>query len=419
MLIFSRFLYVLGTRGYFGLIHFAALFSGKAKQWVQGRRGWEEQLKAKLPFDAPTLWMHCASLGEFEQGRPVLEALRQRNPSLKVVLTFFSPSGYEVRKDYKLADVVCYLPPDTAHNAASFLSIVKPTLAIFVKYEIWYFMLRELHARGIPTVLISANLRKPSGLLMAIYREAYGFLRHVFVQHASNMAVAKTVLGLQAVTVAGDTRFDRVGAIAEDAGPLPDIEKFVAGRFCFVVGSSWPADEALIAQAWQAWQQGSASVLIVAPHNPHAAEVAALLQQYGSRAVTYSNLAHAHAAHNVLVVDGVGMLSKLYRYANLVWIGGGFTSGIHNVLEAAVYGKRVLFGPKYSKFREANDLIEKGAARCVTTAQVLVAELEAAHAGGPAYVQACAAAHTYVQESRGATNIIVEKLAELKLIAAQ
>jgi 3-deoxy-D-manno-octulosonic-acid transferase len=414
------FLYTLGVQAYFAVIRIAALFSGKARLWVQGRKDWRAALAKAYQPGGQTLWMHCASLGEFEQGRSVLEAIKNRWPEMRIVVTFFSPSGYEVRKNYTVADHVCYLPPDSPRNAADFLNLVQPTLAVFVKYELWWHYLRALQREGIPVALVSANVRRPPLPLRPFYKQLYGLLDYIFVQHTDNAQVVRTIFGFDNVAVSGDTRFDRVAQIAAEARPLPDIEKFVNGRLCFVAGSTWPSDEKLLQQAFKQFEaQGKRPyVLIIVPHETDLDSVNAIAQQWGNQAVRYTEIETTDAHHNVLIVDRVGLLSRIYRYAGWVWVGGGFDYGIHNTLEAAVYGKKVFFGTKYGKFREAVDLIALGAAQCITQTDALAQALNEAYAQTAAYLEACKAAGQYVQRNTGATDVIVEKLKELGYLPA-
>lgn len=408
-------IYNLVVQSYFAIIHLAALFSGKARRWVLGRITWRQQLAEQYKPGGPTVWMHCASLGEFEQGRPLLEAIRTQYPHIKIVVSFFSPSGYEVRKNYTGADYVCYLPADGKRNAADFIQALKPTLAIFVKYELWWHYLDALRLAKVPVVLVSANVRQPPLPLLGFYKRLYGMLNYVFVQHADNEAVLHQSLGYQNVLTTGDSRFDRVTQIAAEARPLPEIEQFVNGRFCFVAGSTWPPDEKLLMEGVKLWEANIEHpyVLIIVPHETDADSVEAIAAQWGKLAIRYTELGKAQPHHHVLIVDKLGLLSRIYRYAQLVWVGGGFSYGIHNTLEAAVYGKPVLFGPKYAKFREAVDLIEAGAARSITQPAVLAAAIAEAFEQSAAYRHSCAAAAAYVRQNVGATGRILQKLQAL------
>ena len=365
--------------GLYGLLlRLLAPFVPKAAAWVAGRRGLLAHIAHTLaPDSAPRVWFHCASLGEFEQGRPLLEAYRQAHPGTKLVLTFFSPSGYEVRKDWPGADYVFYLPLDTRHNARAFLDAVQPRLAVFVKYEFWYHFLSETHRRGIPAIVVSAIFRADQ----VFFRPWGGFFRkiltrfaHIFTQNEASASLLRG-LGLARVSVAGDTRFDTVVATA--AAPtqlLPVVDAFVAdGAPVLVVGSSWPEDLPVLLPLLRRYQRELR--VLVAPHeitetNLRLVEAAlpGLVQRYSQ--ATTDTVAQAR----VLLFDNVGLLSQLYRFGEYAYIGGAFGKGLHNTLEAAAFGLPLFFGPTYTKFQEAVDLAEMKCAFPVHNA----AELEAA-----------------------------------------
>jgi 3-deoxy-D-manno-octulosonic-acid transferase len=402
---------------YGGLIRLvAAMGNAKAQLWVAGRRAWRERVSSFEP-GGPTLWMHCASLGEFEQGRPVLERLKQMVPGLKVVLTFFSPSGYEVRKDYAQADLVCYLPDDSPANARDFVSTIRPTLAVFVKYELWYYFLRELRNQSVPAVVIAANLRPGESFdapgIRFWYWRVFGFITHVFTQDTGGVQVALLV-GAQAASAAGDPRFDRVVAIAEQAERVPYITEWIAGRPCLVAGSVWPKDIELISKALSLLKvkTGHDVAVIWAPHVTSPDLVRRFVAQHGGQ--TYADLAEPTSigAGTACWIDRVGLLARLYQHADLCYVGGGFGAGVHNTLEAAVWGKRVLFGPKHTRFNEAVGLISAGAAASVRSAQDLSVELEALVRREPALLESGARAAQYVREHAGATAKITEALVQ-------
>lgn len=309
------------------------------------------------------VWFHAASLGEFEQARPVLEAYRLRHPDTKVLLTFFSPSGYEVRKNYPLADRVAYLPMDTPRNARRLLDAYRPVAAFFVKYEFWYNYLRELRRRQIPTYLFSAIFRpeqyffRPYGRwFLKQIRLCY---RHIFVQNEKSLQL----LARHSIdaTLAGDTRFDRVHQIAQAAEPDAVVKHFLQGHDgpVLVAGSTWPPDEQLLARLHEC-KEWFPSRIIIAPHEIHEEHLRSIEALFPD-SVRYSHLSGSDStASPVLIIDNIGILSKLYRYATVAYIGGGFGVGIHNILEAVAYGKPVVFGPNYHKFQEAHDLIDLG-----------------------------------------------------------
>ena len=324
-------------------------------------------LREKIDRNAKYIWFHASSLGEFEQGRPMIEKIKAEHPEYKVLLTFFSPSGYEVRKNYKGADVICYLPFDTPFRVKKFLNLANPAIAIFIKYEFWGNYLRELRKRGIPVYIISAIFR-PDQLFFQWfgkpYRKMLSYFNHLFVQDERSMKLLNE-FGITNVTVTGDTRFDRVLDVRKQARELPFIKRFLESKegkrpIVMVAGSSWPQDEAIFIPYFHEHPEMK---LIIAPHEihrEHLLSIEAMLKRPSVR------LSEAHeddlADKDCLIIDSFGLLSSIYRYGQIAYIGGGFGVGIHNTLEAAVYGIPVIFGPKYQKFMEAVQLLEaKGA----------------------------------------------------------
>jgi len=350
-------LYSLGIKLYGLAISVTASFQEKAEKWKSGRKNYFQNLPHGLEG---CIWIHCASLGEFEQGRPVIEALKEKT-SKKLLLTFFSPSGYEIRKNYPAVDAVVYLPLDTQGNARKFLDHFKPSCAIFVKYEVWHNFFREMQKRSIPHYMISAIFRKDQ-----IYFQSYGgwFLKtlkgvtHIFCQdeHSEKLLLSH---GLERVSVAGDTRFDRVKKLADSFTLVEKVEKWLNGRRALVAGSTWPTDEELIAESLAKAPEELA--LIIAPHEIKTQKIDRLKQRL-THTDQYTTWKVGDKPSRVLIIDTIGLLGKLYRYGDVAFIGGGFGAGIHNTLEAAVYGIPVVFGPKYEKFREAVGLKEAGAA---------------------------------------------------------
>jgi 3-deoxy-D-manno-octulosonic-acid transferase len=350
-------LYSLGIRLYGLGISVAALFQEKASKWKSGRKNYFPSLPKGLEG---CIWIHCASLGEFEQGRPIIEALKEKS-SQKLLLTFFSPSGYEIRKDYQGVDAVVYLPLDTMSNARKFLDHFKPSAAIFVKYEVWHHFFREMQNRSIPHYMVSAIFRKDQ-----VYFQSYGgwFLKtlkgvtHIFCQdeHSEKLLLSH---GLEQASVAGDTRFDRVKKLADSFTPVEKVENWLNGRRAIVAGSTWPEDEELIAESLAKVPEDMA--LLIAPHEIKPQRIDRLKRRI-SNTDQYTTWNEGDKLSRVLIIDTIGLLGKLYRYGEVAFIGGGFGAGIHNTLEAAVYGIPVVFGPKYEKFREAVGLKEAGAA---------------------------------------------------------
>jgi 3-deoxy-D-manno-octulosonic-acid transferase len=406
-------LYRLATQAYFLAIRIAAMFQPKARLAIEGRRALLQHIKNSLKIEPrPRIWMHCASLGEFEQGRPVLEALRQQYPGHALILSFFSPSGYEVRKNYEGADYVFYLPFDSPSSSRRFLDIVTPALAIFVKYEFWYFLLQGLEQRKIPTLLIAAIFRQDQGFFKwygALQRRMLRAFTHLFVQDASSLQLLSGI-GVANATEAGDTRFDQVLQVAARQTVLPIADSFCTdGQPVLIAGSTWPEDEELLDDALK--QLPASWKLILAPHEVDAKHIAALTQRFGDRAVLWSEWAEGAVDRRVLIVDRVGVLSQLYRYGRVAYIGGGFgKDGIHNVLEAAVYAVPCLHGPIYQKFLEAEELLNAGGSRVVKSAKELCDQIESWEADEAVYQQAATSARQYVASKAGATRQIMNYL---------
>jgi 3-deoxy-D-manno-octulosonic-acid transferase len=416
----STIIYNLGIRGYkAGVALAAATGNAKARRWLEGRRNWRSALEQHLSHAGPIVWVHAASLGEFEQGRPVLEAIRQEYPHCKVLLTFFSPSGYEVRKDYPGADYVCYLPLDTQRNARDFIRIVKPALAIFIKYEFWYHMLTSLYREKIPVLLVSGIFRpgqaffKPYG---GMFRQLLRQFNHIFVQNRESVSLLEQA-GIKHIALAGDTRFDRVWALQQEERSLPGIGAFVGTQQAVIAGSTWETDESLLA-AWWKKQDRQGRCLIIAPHEIDAAHIHKLMALF-PEAVRYTEWVKKEDKQQgrVLLIDNVGMLSVLYRYATVTYVGGGFgKDGIHNILEPATYGKPVLFGPVFHKFPEAAALIAAGGGISIHDLGTFDAQVEKLLLDGPARLKTGALAKNYVAENKGATGKILQYIQEKRFL---
>jgi 3-deoxy-D-manno-octulosonic-acid transferase len=410
-----KLLYDIGLKAYNGLLTVAAPFNQKAKLMLQGRENQFEKLEqAFIGNTAPVVWFHCASLGEFEQGRPVIEAFKAAFPEYKVMLTFFSPSGYEVRKNYSGADFIVYLPLDSASNARKFISIVQPKLAVFVKYEFWHYYLQELEQRHIPILSISAIFR-PEQVFFKPYGEFNrNMLRrftHIYTQNQTSLELLQTI-GVTNATIAGDTRFDRVLQTAATIKPIPLVDAFTRGSDVFMVGSSWPADMEVLLPLIQKYR--STIKFIIAPHEINENSIVTLMQQLGEGAVRFSQADAATIAnYNVLVIDNIGMLSALYSYGTYAFIGGAFGKGLHNTLEAAVFGLPLFFGPKYSKFQEAVDLVKLGCGFPVNNADELLTAFEKIHTTPGARKTITDTEKQYVQEQAGATTQIMADIQRL------
>ena len=337
----------------------ASLFNKKVKKMWAGERQAVKVLKEKVDPEARYIWFHAASLGEFEQGRPLIEHLRETHPEYKILLTFFSPSGYEVRKNYEGADIICYLPLDTIRNARRFLRAVKPVMAFFIKYEFWYNYLHILQHRGVPTYSVSSIFR-PDQIFFQWYGRQYGRVlkcfTHFFVQNMESKALLAK-LGITDVDVVGDTRFDRVLQIKEASKQLPIVEQFTAhAQKVFVAGSSWLPDEEIFIKYFDIHKDWK---LIIAPHvisDEHLSQIFELLK--GRRVVRYTEATEDNVKDaEVLIIDCFGLLSSIYHYGTVSYVGGGFGVGIHNVLEAAVWDIPVVFGPNNKHFQEAQGLM--------------------------------------------------------------
>lgn len=398
------------------IIAIFALGNKKARAWIEGRKNLFAELDQKLAPSDRIIWMHCASAGELEQGKPVLEQLKTQYPQYKLLVTFFSPSGYEVGKKYKAADLIAYLPLDTKANAVRFLDLVRPELAIFVKYEYWYHHLKTAAERHIPLLLVSAIFRKNQPFFKSygdFYRSILGFYNRIFVQDSESQQLLESI-NISNCIVSGDTRFDRVAAIAANFSELALIKRFVQDDRILVAGSTWPDDEQLLADFYHSYT--GKLKLIIAPHEINKAHIDHLFSLFPN-AIAYSQLEQSFKEASVLIIDNVGMLSRLYRYATLTYIGGGFNkSGIHNTLEAAVWGKPVLFGPNYHKFKEARDLVDRKAGFSITNAEELKRIATELLRDEVLLQQSSTIARSYVEENRGATQKIMDYIQANRLL---
>ena len=415
----ALFLYNLFLIFYKTGIKVASLKNNKAKLWLAGRENIFtklEQWRSQLPEDQKIIWMHCASLGEFEQGRPLLEKFRENNTDHKIVLTFFSPSGYEVRKNYKGVDEVFYLPIDSKINAQKFITTLKPTLVVWVKYEYWFYYLTALKKKNIPVILISAVFRKSQPFFKwygKMWKQILQSFDKIFVQNTESVSLLQTIGFAQNTAVIGDTRFDSVIDIAKKNAPLPDVLlNFVKNSKVIIAGSTWEEDEEELVHYANTNKQIK---FIIAPHEIDEERIADLKKLF-QNSILFSQLTDTYVNEQVVIIDNVGMLASLYRLADVAYIGGGFNdSGIHNILEAAVFGKPLIFGPVYDKFFEATQLVEAGGAFSFTNAleleellhRLLKDEVFSQIAG-----EVC---KNFVYKNGGATNKIMEFLYEKRL----
>ncbi|HKL38748.1 MAG TPA: glycosyltransferase N-terminal domain-containing protein [Bacteroidales bacterium] len=409
-----RLIYLFAIQCYYLLVRAATLFNSKAREFIRGRERWFTDLESNTAGWGPTIWFHCASLGEFEQGRPLLEELRARDPEVKILLTFFSPSGYRVRKNYPQADYVSYLPLDTPRNARKFVDLVRPEKVFFIKYEYWYFMLRRLYRRNIPVYLVSAIFRKDQLFFRwygGWFRHMLHFYSHLFVQDAWSRDLLKAH-GIDPVTVSGDTRFDRVQKIAAGAPAFPFLERFMGDSMLVVGGSTWPPDEELLIRYYH--ETHESLKLVIAPHEVHKQNIRRLLTRFKQEEVLVwsENGEGDPGKARVLIIDTIGMLSSLYGYGTLAYVGGAFGKGLHNILEAATYGVPVIFGPRHQKFREANELVERGGAFAVSDYAAFKVLMDSFLAHPQQLEEAGAIAGSYVKTHAGATRLILSKISE-------
>ena len=405
-----KFIYNLGVSLYTSTIWVLSLFNKKARLWVKGRRKWQEKLRQGINPGDRIIWFHCASLGEFEQGRPVIEALKKEKPGYKIILTFFSPSGYEIRKNYKHADLVLYLPSDTIENSRRFISQVNPAIAVFVKYEFWNNYLSELKRKNIPLYLISGIFRKEQYFFRWYGNFFRGILKNftwLFVQDQQSSDLLKKY-GIENTILAGDTRFDRVMQIAGSAGEIPWLEKFKSGEKLFLAGSSWKDDEEIIVSYINKYPERMKWVF--APHEIHPSNIERLEKLFKVKAVRFSEFTDESSDARVLIIDNIGMLSSAYRYAYIAAVGGGFGKGIHNILEPACWGIPVMFGPRHTKFREAMDLLEEGGAMSFNGYNDFAEMLDKLITSETLYRKAARAAGSYVKENTGATDKIMKAI---------
>lgn len=432
-----KFLYHLFITVYPIAARLLSFSNEKAKLWVKGRQSiFNELEKVFANNTAKVVWMHCASLGEFEQGLPIIEQLKLQQPDTKFLITFFSPSGYEVRKNYLGADWIFYLPMDSAKNAKRFYDIVKPSLVLFVKYEFWFYYLQQAKQRQIPLLLVSGIFRDNQVFFKwygGFYRKMLQSFSYCFVQNQAS-ADLLTSIGVTNISVSGDTRFDRVKEIAARFSPIKIVEDFIGNEPVIVAGSTWLEDD----KELQHYAKKHPHIrFIIAPHDIQQSRIDECVGLY-KNVVLYSDLVDRLQTiddsqpltvdrrpstvdgfvSNVLLINNIGLLSKLYHYATICFVGGGFgDEGIHNVLEAAVYGKPVVFGPVYDKYIEAEELIEAGGGFTVDNALELEAKFNELLNNNELYLKACTNAGNYVASKVGATEEIVSYILERRSLS--
>ncbi|WP_455674604.1 3-deoxy-D-manno-octulosonic acid transferase [Phocaeicola sp.] len=389
-------------------VKLAALFSEKPAKMVKGHREVFDLLRDKIDRNARYIWFHAASLGEFEQGRPLIERIRREYPEYKILQTFFSPSGYEVRKNYQGADIVCYLPFDTPRNVRRFIELANPCMVFFIKYEFWQNYLNRLHKKGIPVYSVSSIFR-PNQIFFRWYgrdyRKVLKTFAHLFVQNEVSKKLLAEI-GVTNVTIVGDTRFDRVLDICAAAKELPLVKAFKGNSMTFVAGSSWGPDEDIFIKYFNEHPELK---LVIAPHVVSDSHLKEIMDKVKRPCIRYTEASEENVAKaDCLIIDCYGLLSSIYRYGEISYIGGGFGVGIHNVLEAAVYGIPVIFGPNNKKFREAQHLLEKKGGFEINNEEDFNALMDKFLADAGYLQQAGKAAGDYVKNNSGALEKIIE-----------
>ena len=416
-------------------IQFAGIWNEKANMWIKGRKDLFEKIKKSLPAEyssstTETIWMHCASLGEFEQGRPLLEQIKKDFPHYKIVITFFSPSGYEVQKNYAGADHVFYLPADTAENAKRFIGLINPTLVLWIKYEFWFYYLHTLKEKQIPVLLISGAFRDDQPFFKwygNFWKEMLSSFKHIFLQNRQSQILLEN-LHFKNTTLSGDTRFDRVIAIAENFEEVALIKEFCAGSKVVVAGSTWEDDEAELVHFAKTNKHIK---FIIAPHEVDKENMVDVKKSFPnsiffSELIKYNQQSENHklstvnyplSTDNCLIIDSIGLLSRLYKYADITYVGGGFgDDGLHNILEAAVYGKPVVFGPEIERNFEAEELIECCGGITIENALELEKILNELFNNETELIRRSEAAKNYVYSNAGATEIIMNYIQENRLL---
>ena len=407
-------MYTLCIYIYSFVVRMAAIFGHtKAKRLVEGQKQVWTQIQTRLQPNERRIWIHCASLGEFEQGLPLMEDIRARYPQYRILVTFFSPSGYELKKDYSGADYVFYIPFDTRRNAGRFVRLVNPEIVYFIKYEFWYHYLKTVKQRETPLYLVSAIFRPGQVFFKwygGWYRRFLSAFTHFFVQNEQSKDLLAGI-GYSNVTVTGDTRFDRVCRIFDNARQIPEVEQFVNGHPCMVAGSTWSSDEEML--TWYINRENRPIQWIVAPHELHDSQINHLMESINIKSVRFSQLQGKNPAdYQLLVIDNFGMLSSLYRYATVAYIGGGLdeNNGIHNALEAAVYGIPVIFGHVYDEYQEAVDLVALGGAIPVNNYTEFAQQLNSLLDNTDKAKQVGDIAGAFVASGRGATAKVLEEV---------
>jgi 3-deoxy-D-manno-octulosonic-acid transferase len=400
-------LYTLAIRVFGLLVWGAAGFRRAARLWVEGRRGWYRRLREDFRGKENVVWFHAASLGEFEQGRPIVERVREEYPDHPILLTFFSPSGYEVRKDFDKVDSVHYLPLDTPGNARKFLDVVRPKIAVFIRYEYWYNFLGAMFRREIPLIMVSSIFRKDQVFFKpygAWFRTALRQISHFFVQNQESLELLESI-GVSSKSLSGDTRFDRVWDAAQEKREFPLVERFLAGRTCLMAGSTWPFDDQLLKEIVPAFPDLK---FVIVPHHVDGANIRRIMDLFEGEVALYTQGEDQELENRqILVVDTIGILTYLYRLADLTYIGDGFGAGIHSIMEPAAFGMPIFFGPNYHSFQEAVDLVERKGVFAVQDQKELVEGIRRFADDEGARQEAGRICRQYIQEKMGATDRVM------------
>ena len=409
------FLYRFFIRLYVLAIQLVALFNGKARKWVMGRKNLLNTVAHSIKNNEKKVWFHTSSLGEFEQARPVMERFKKEFPEYKIVLTFFSPSGYEIRKNYEGADYVFYLPADTSTNARKWLDTIQPEQVFFVKYDFWFNYIHEVYKRNIPIFFFSVKLRKNQYFFKwygGWFRKQLHKINYFFVQDQTTLELLHSI-GCSNVIVSGDTRFDRVLSVTQHAREFPVAAAFVQQAQVVIAGSTWPVDEEMLKSFIV--KQSKDYKYIIAPHEIHEDRIEALMKIPGKKAVRFSQADTENVkAADILIIDSIGILMHLYNYGHVAYIGGGFGKNVHNILESATFGVPVIFGPNYHKFQEIHDLIALQGAFPINDYAQFEQQLLRLLNDSTLLKKTSAICATFVKDSAGATERIFESLHQSK-----
>ncbi len=402
-------LYNIGVWSYYQGVKVASLFNEKAKLWLVGRKEWRENLKlavTRLNPNQKNVWFHVSSLGEFEQGRPIMEQLKKEK-KINLIISFYSPSGYEQMKDWELADLVTYLPLDTQKNSVDFIEIIKPDVSLFVKYDIWYHYLSQLKAKKIPRLLISARFYPSQTFFKSWaswYRKLLFLFDHILVQDELSLNLLHSI-DYKAAEISGDIRYDRVDELSKNKDRFSDIEKFINGKQVFVAGSSWPSGEKVMLRYFL--EKKHDIRIIMAPHDVSKEHIASLIQKCKGKAIRYSEIDKVNGEH-IILVDSIGILSRIYKYAQIAYVGGAFKEGLHNILEPAAYGIPVITGPNHEGFPEGPSMEENGGLFRVKNEIEFTTIVNELLENKEAYSKASDAAGKFIKERKGASSLTLK-----------